>query len=51
LWIDKIKKGGRPNITDHWVDIEAMALNKKKMDWYENWIINSRKDIYINILF
>ncbi len=50
LWVDKIKKGGKPNIIDHWVDIETMALNKKKMDWYEKWIKNSRKDVFINIL-
>ena len=50
IWIDKIKKGGKPNVVDNWVEIESMALNKKKMDWYENWIKESRKNIYINIL-
>ena len=50
IWIDKIKEGGKPNTVDNWVEIESMALNKKKMDWYENWIKESREKIYINIL-
>lgn len=47
LWIDGIKKGGRPNLTDHWPDIEAMALNKKQMDWYQDWITKARQNFYI----
>ena len=50
IWIDKIKKGGKPTVLNNWVEIESMALNKKKMDWYENWIKKSRKDIYIKVL-
>ena len=49
LWLEGIKKGGRPNTTDHWVEIESLALNKKKMDWYQEWLENSRKDIFIEI--
>jgi hypothetical protein len=33
----------------HWSDIEAMALNKKKVDWYQEWIKNARQQVYVNI--
>ena len=50
LWIEGVKTGGRPNLKDHWPDIEAMALNKKKMDWYEDWITSAREKLYVEIL-
>ena len=49
LWVDGIKKGGRPNMNDHWSELEQMALNKKKMDWYENWISTARSKFYIKL--
>ncbi len=49
IWVEDFKKGGKPNLHDHWFDIENMSLNKKKMDWYQDWIKKSRKDIYIEI--
>ena len=49
LWIEGIKKGGRPNIVDDWPEIELMALNKKKMDWYDSWIKESRELFFIEI--
>jgi len=49
LWVEGLKKGGRPNLTDHWPEIESMALNKKKMDWYQGWIKNARENFYIKI--
>ena len=50
LWIESVKKGGRPNKDDHWPELEEMALNKKKMDWYENWIKDVRRKFYIKEL-
>ena len=50
LWVDGIKKGGRANLTDHWSDIESIALNKKKMDWYQNWIIDARGKFHTQIM-
>ena len=47
LWISAIKPGGKPNLYDHWVDIELMALNQKKMLWYRNWMEEARKQVYI----
>ena len=49
LWLEGVKKGGRPNITDHWSEIESLALNKKKMDWYSNWIKTARNKFYVEI--
>ena len=50
LWVEDVKVGGRPNLKDHWPEIEGMALNKKKMDWYEDWITSARKNFYVEIL-
>ena len=49
LWIEKIKKGGKPSLKDHYSKIEMMALNNKKMNWYNNWIKNKKRGFYINI--
>ena len=49
IWIEDFKKGGRPNLQDHWSDIEIMSLNKKKIDWYQKWLKKSRKNIFIEI--
>jgi len=49
LWVDGLKKGGRPNLIDHWAEVESMALNKKKMDWYQGWISGARKNFHIQI--
>ena len=49
LWVEGVKKGGRPNLGDHWSDIESMALNKKKMSWYQGWISEARTRFYVEI--
>jgi peptidyl-prolyl cis-trans isomerase SurA len=49
LWLEDAKEGGPPNLEKHWIDIEAMALNKKKMDWYQIFIQDARKKVYISI--
>ena len=50
LWFEGIKKGGRPNTNDHWPEIEDMALNKKKMDWYRSWIDKAREKFFIKVI-
>ncbi len=47
FWVEDIKPGGKPDLTTHWPDIEAIALNHKKMDWYTNWIERARGKFYI----
>ena len=49
IWVEDFKKGGRPNLQDHWFDIESMSLNKKKMDWYQKWLEKSRNDVFVEI--
>ncbi len=50
LWFEGIKKGGKPNLLNHWSDIEFMALNKKQMDWYGEWIENIRERFFVKII-
>ena len=50
LWFEGIKRGGRPNTNDHWPEIEDMALNKKKMDWYKSWINVARERFFIKVI-
>jgi peptidyl-prolyl cis-trans isomerase SurA len=49
LWLEDAKEGGYPNLENNWTEIEAMALNKKKMDWYQVFIQDARKKFYISI--
>ena len=49
LWLEDAKEGGPPNLEKHWTDIEAMALNNKKMSWYQVFIQDARKKFYISI--
>lgn len=41
--------GGRINLTDHWFDVENMALEFKKRDRYDGWIEDQRERMYIQI--
>ena len=47
IWVDEIKKGGIPSLESNWLDLEQMALNKKKSDWYQNWIQKIKSQFYI----
>ena len=47
IWVDKIKKGGPPTLKTNWLELEEMALNKKKSDWYQNWINKIKSQFYI----
>ena len=50
LWLERIKPGGKPNLDSHWPKIEMMALNNKKMGWYENWLKEIKHRFYVKIL-
>lgn len=47
IWVDEIKEGGIPSLEKNWLDLEEMALNKKKSDWYQNWIKKIKSQFYI----
>lgn len=49
LWLEGVKPGGKPNLKDHWPEIETMALNQKRMEWYTKWISAARERIFIQI--
>ncbi len=50
LWMENIKKGGKPDPNNNWPQLEEIALNKKKMDWYQEWIEKARKKFFIKII-
>ena len=49
LWISNVRPGGKPNLTDHWTDVEKMALNKKKSVWFQEWLEQARSRLFISI--
>ena len=49
LWIEDVKKGGVLNLKHHYPKIEELALNHKKMKWYDLWIKKAQEDFYIEI--
>ena len=42
LWLEDVRPGGKPDLKLHWSKIEEMALNHKKMVWYQSWIKDAR---------
>ena len=49
LWVEASRPGGSPDIDKHWSQIETIALNKKKGDWFKDWVISSREKFFIHI--
>ena len=47
IWVDEKIDGGLPNLEKNWIDLEQMALNQKKTDWYLNWIEKIKNKFYI----
>jgi len=47
IWVDYIKQGGLPSLEKNWSDIENLALNNKKSEWYNNWIEYIKSNFYI----
>ena len=47
IWVDEIKEGGPPNLESNWLELEEMALNKKKSDWYSECIAKIKSQFYI----
>ena len=41
--------GGKINLTDHWSEVEGMALEFKKRERYQKWITDQRQRMYIQI--
>jgi peptidyl-prolyl cis-trans isomerase SurA len=49
LWVEASRPGGSPDIDKHWSQIENIALNKKKGDWFRGWVVSSRENFFIHI--
>jgi len=49
LWIEATKPVGPPSLVKHWNQVEALALNKKKSDWFNAWVNRASKNFYINV--
>lgn len=49
FWIDSFRPGGKPSLAVHWPEIENIALNHKRAQWYENWIAVARERFFIQI--
>jgi len=49
FWIDSFRPGGRPSLSVHWPEIENMALNHKRAEWYGEWIGSVRELFFIQI--
>ena len=47
IWVENIKEGGTPDLENNWLDLKEMALNKKKSDWYNSWILGVKNKFYI----
>ena len=47
VWVDEKIDGGPANLDKNWLDLEQMALNQKKSDWYLNWIEEIKSKFYI----
>tara|TARA_Y200000002_G_scaffold131812_1_gene108679 strand:- start:4679 stop:5977 length:1299 start_codon:yes stop_codon:yes gene_type:complete len=47
IWVDEIQEGGPPSLKKHWLELEKMALNKKKSEWYQDWINKIKTKFYI----
>lgn len=49
LWPEAVRPGGSPSLEDHWPEVEAMALNRKRMLWYQDWIEFARSNFFVSV--
>ena len=49
LWVEAVKPGGPPSLETHWVEMEEMALNHKRMVFFQGWVIDARNNFFIDI--
>ena len=49
LWIEAVKPGGIPSLERHWTEIEEIALNHRRMNYFRDWVSNARSRFFINI--
>jgi peptidyl-prolyl cis-trans isomerase SurA len=49
LWVEEFKAGGAANLSQHWTEIEKMALNRKQAVWFSAWTKEAREKFFIHI--
>ncbi len=49
LWLGELRPGGAPNLSIHWIELEEMTLNHKKLTWLNDWMEESKKKFFIKI--
>ena len=49
LWVEAVKPGGAPSLNTHWVEIEEIALNHKRMVYFQGWVMAARSNFFIDI--
>ena len=49
VWIEAVRPGGKASLANHWSEIETIALNKKKAEWFKNWVAEARQNVFIHI--
>ena len=49
LWVEAVKPGGRASLETHWIEIEEIALNHKRMEYFQEWVVAARTNIFIDI--
>ena len=49
LWVEAVKPGGLPSLETHWVEIEEIALNHKRMEYFQKWVVAARTKFFIDI--
>ena len=50
LWVEAVKPGGSPSLEIHWIEIEEIALNHKRMVYFQDWVVDARSNIFIDIM-
>ena len=49
VWIEAVRPGGKASLANHWSEIETIALNKKKTEWFKSWVDGARQNVFIHI--
>ena len=49
VWIEAVRPGGKASLVNHWSEIETIALNKKKTEWFKSWVGGASQNVFIHI--
>ena len=49
LWVEAVKPGGYPSLETHWIEIEEITLNHRRMKYFRGWVADARSNFFIDI--